>query len=354
MANVPLSFNGPTATTVLPNLSSQPTLQIRSQPAEQKDDQPQATINVFDRLKLCLVKYLNCEDELSVNLNNITIPFLKQVFSKEITPPQVIQAALKCKQVLEHYLISDLDCALLKDPVVFRGWKVDRWQLEDYISLHKYINKEDPIPSPFDEEPMSSDDIQSWDFAKEVIAILKLIPKIDANLEVNAAEFEHISNQADTVTPQQDEQGAHIRYYAYQKMGRDAVRIKRAKTRKANFLIELAARRIHNRQILDAIIQEEATFILNKLAEAQAHIDEKNAEVEAEREKLKKLEAELKVALQKVKEVEENNIKLEAQNAKHERELQEARNNYIQLCHAIERMREELRRCKKKPWWQIF
>lgn len=340
-------------------------------PNEQIDIQP-----LIARLRIIYLQYMNCDDELSLDIQEIAEKFTNVDCSNIRQLSDIIKIAQDCRSQFSKLLFNDFDKTLLEEePVVVREWKCEKWQLEDFIKLDKYFEGSQVPISPFDDMPFS-EELPKHEFAQAITELLKTLP--DFPQEVTPAQLREeeqalVGNQTgqqltffpfqgnddvklsrqhvEDYPPEKDLFIAWDRYQTWKHFARCSVQEKKNKTRVAHLKIDIAARKLANRNHLQEIINQEAQRLLSYFEERQEVMQDHLEEVEQARTEIANLKGQLDECTKKLKKLQEDLTVQEKKSESLEQQIRIEQAKYIRLAQEIEEIRN---RCKKKPWWKFW
>lgn len=326
-------------------------------PPEQFDFQP-----VIERLRVIYLEHINCNDELSLQIQEVAERFILEEANQV---GDVIKMAQDCRDQFAKILFNDFDNATLEEPVVVRDWKFEEWQLHDYVSLDKFFGQRQVALSPFDNMPFP-EQLPRHEFAQAIIDLLRTIPQVlqEVNAPIVAANTDQslfavvfqgtgdgkvVRQETENFQPADNMLVAWQRYDMWKKLARASVQEKKSRQDIAQLKIDTAARRLENENQLQRIINEEAQRMLAYFAERQQEVDEHLQEAEQARAEIGKLKEQLDVATDKIAKLRSDLSSQEKRSADLQQQLYVEQANYARLAQQVQELRN---RCNKKPWWR--
>lgn len=350
-----------TITSVFPEqieLTSRLVLNLNSEASPSDTAEPQSTMqSMVERLRVIYLQYINCDDELSLQIQEIAEKFICMDCSKISHATDLIKLAQDCKKQFARVLCSDFDRAPLQEPVVVRDWRFEAWQLHDYISLDKFFGQRQEALSPFDLQPFPGN-LPTHEFALAIIRLLKTIPEFlqEANTTSqlaiqSAGDGKMVRQEAEVFSPESNFFVAWQRYEMWKKLARAAVQEKKCHAVITQLEIDIAARRLENENHLQLIINEEATRMLAYFAEqqqaVQAHLDE----AEQARGEIARLKEQLDEAANNLKKLRADLGVQEKRSNDLQQQIYVEQAKYARLAQEVQELRN---RCKKRPWWKFW
>lgn len=325
-------------------------------PPEQFNFQP-----VIERLRVIYLEHINCNDELSLQIQEVAERFILEEANQA---GDVIKMAQDCRDQFAKILFNDFDQATLEVPVVVRDWKFEEWQLHDYVSLDKFFGQRQVALSPFDNMPFP-EQLPNHEFAQAIIDLLKTIPQVlqEVNAPIVAANDQFMlavvlqgagdgkiaRQNVENFAPQDNFMVAWQRYDMWKKLARASVQEKKSREFIAQLEIDSAARRLENENQLQRIINEEAQRMLAYFAERQQEVDEHLQEAEQAREEIGKLKAQLDAATEKIAKLRSDLSSQEKRSNDLQQQLYVEQANYARLAQQVQELRNRIRR---KNWFQ--
>ncbi len=381
------SMSTQTVTSILPTQPSEPTFRLvlgkRSEipegPTEKRPDiQPDTQPDiqpVIVRLRIIYLQHINCNDDLSLQIQIVAERFIRTDCSKIGQASDVIKIAQDCRNQFARVLCNDFDRAPLQEPVVVRGWKFEAWQLNDYISLDKFFGQRQVALSPFDQMPFP-EELPKHEFANAIIELLKTIPEClqESNAPPLPVEQQAVgvarvnqflipfasqgagdgkSNRQDVENfpPEKNLFVAWQRYEMWKKLAKASMQEKKCQSVITQLEIEIAARKMANENYLQQIISEEAQRLLAYFAARQQETEAHLHEAEQARAEIARLKEQLDEATSNLKKLRTDLTTQEKLSKDLQQQIYVEQAKYVKLAQEFQEVRN---RCKRRPWWKFW
>jgi hypothetical protein len=339
-------------------------------PSEKPDIQP-----VIDRLRIIYLQHLNLHDELSMKIQEVAEDFICIDCSKITQLSDFIKVAQDCRNQFAQVLCNDFDQALLKDPVIIRGRKFEKWQLIDYINLDKYFGQRQVAISPFDQQPFP-EVLPRHEFVQAILDLLKTIPEFPEEIftpQLSVGQQALVANQAGqyfiafpsqgngvggfnqqeliNYTPENNLLVAYSKYQAYKKMAKGTMQLEEKKVILVQLEIDIAARKLTHSNFLEQIINQEAQRMLAYAAEREQIIDAHLEEAQKAHIEITELKEKLDASTTILNKLRADLTVEEKRSADLQQQIYVEQTKYIHLAQQIQEIRQ---RCKKRPWWKFW